>query len=59
MINRDKVLTKLLNENKLKEYDTINLNNMGYHLKYGTNIIKNDISPTLTTKSALLVVLYE
>lgn len=56
---RWQVVSNMLNENKLSLYDTINLNNMNYHIKYGSNIIKNDICPTLTTKSDILVVINE
>ena len=59
MTIRNQVINKLLVEDKLKEYDTINLGNVGYHLNYGTNIIKHNEVPTLTTKCEIAVVVEE
>ena len=57
MTKQNQAIQKLLNENKLKEYDSINLENIGYYLNYGTNIIKHNEIPTLTTNCAVAVVL--
>lgn len=51
------VIQKLLLENKLKEYDVINCEMISFHVKYGTNIIRHNEIPTLTTKCDFLVVL--
>ena len=59
MTNRQKVLAKFLKEDKLKKYDVINLANINYHIKYGTNIIKNNEVHTLTTKGDFVVVVEE
>lgn len=59
MTIRNQVINKLLVEDKLKEYDTISLLNINYHLKYGTNIIRHNEVPTLTTKGEIAVVIEE
>ena len=55
----NRVIHKLMCENKLEEYDTINLSNANFYLKYNTNIIKHNEVPTLTTGCKVAVVLYE
>ena len=57
MTMQKQVIQKLLDENKLKEYDTINFGSMGFYLKYGTNIVKHNEIPTLTTGCDVAVVL--
>lgn len=59
MTIRRQVINKLLVEDKLKEYDTISLGNINFHLKYGTDIIKHNEVPTLTTKCEVAVVVKE
>ena len=51
-----RVLNQLATENKLKEYDVIDADNISFHLKYGKNIITHDKVPTLTTKCGGLLV---
>lgn len=53
------VIKKMLEDNILKEYDTINLDNINFYVKYGTNIIKHEEVPTLTTKCNVAVVVNE
>lgn len=59
MTTRTKVIQKLIDENKVKEFDTINLGNIGFYLNYGTSIIRHNESPTLTTKGNVAVVISE
>lgn len=57
MTKRDEVIIKLFKENKLKEYDVINGDNINFHIVYGTNIVSHNIVPTITTKGNLFVVI--
>ena len=59
MTIQNQAINKLLNEYKLEEYYTINLGNANFYLKHGTNIIKYNMSPTLTTKNNIAVVVKE
>ena len=59
MSKRNEIIKKMLEDNKLNEYDTINLNNINFHLKYGTNVIKHNEVPTLTTNCEVAVVVSE
>lgn len=56
MTNREKVIMELSEKGLLKEYDTINLGGIGFYMNYGTNIVKHNIAPTLTTQSNIAVV---
>lgn len=59
MSKRNEIIKKMLEDNKLNEYDTINLNYINFHLKYGTNVIKHNEVPTLTTNCEVAVVVSE
>ena len=59
MTIREQTLRELYKEGKLKEYDVIDLDNMGYYRKFGTNIIRHNEAPTLLTKNSLVVVVDE
>lgn len=59
MTIQNQAISKLLIEDRLKEYDTINLGCIGYYLNYDTNIIKHNEVPTLTTKGNIAVVIKE
>ena len=59
MTHQNQTIDKLLDENKLKEFDTIDVGFIGFYRKNGTNIIKHNISPTLITKNTVAVVLKE
>ena len=59
MMLKYQVLNKLITENKLKEYDSINLACYGYFFKYNTNIVKHNEIPTLLTKCEVAVVVSE
>ena len=50
------VLNKMIDENKLKEYSVIATENIGFHCRYGRNIITHDKVPTLTNKCGSLLV---
>lgn len=56
MTIQDQAIRKMMEENKLKAYDTIDLGSIGFYLNHGTNIIKHGIVPTLRTKSYVAVV---
>lgn len=49
-------VNKLLEEGKLKENSTINLNGVGFYFNYGTNIVRDNEIPTLTTRNGIAVV---
>lgn len=53
------VVKKMLEDNILKEYDVINLDNIGFHVRFGTKIIKHKEVPTLTTQCSVAVVVNE
>ena len=54
------MLLRLIQEKKLKEYDTVSLEFANYCYKHNkTPNIKNNIAPTLTTKCDIAVVLGE
>lgn len=59
MTIREQVINKLINEGKLKEYNVINLGFSNFYLKYGTNIVRYNELPTLTTQSSIAIVLKE
>ena len=59
MTIREQVLRELYEKGKLKEYDVVDLNYMGYYQKYGTNIIRHNETPTILTKSHLLIMVDE
>ena len=59
MTIQEQAINKMIDENKLKPYDTIDLSSIGFYLNYGVNIIKHGIVPTLRTKSYVAVVLEE
>lgn len=59
MTTRTKVIQQMLNDNKVKEFDTINLSCVGFYLNFGTNIVRHNESPTLTTKGNVAVVISE
>lgn len=57
MTLQEQTIMKLLMEGKLKTYDAINLDNINFYLKYGSNIVKHNEVPTLTTNCAVAVVI--
>lgn len=60
MNNYERLLSRLIREDKLKEYDVVNLDFGNYCYKH--NIvppIKNNIAHTLTTRCNMYVVLKE
>lgn len=57
MTLQEQTIMKLLMEGKLKTYDVINLDNINFYLKYGSNIVKHNEVPTLTTNCAVAVVI--
>ena len=59
MTKRQQLVNKFLSEGKLKEFDSINLGSVGFHLKYGTNIIKHNEVGTLLTCCNIAVVVGE
>jgi len=60
LTNREKLLSRLINENKLREYDVVNLDFGNYCYKHNIDpTIKSDIVPTLTTRCNMYVVLKE
>lgn len=59
MTKYEQAIRELSEKGQLKEYDTINLGNVGYYFNYGTNIIKHNEVPTLTTKGNIAVVIKE
>lgn len=59
MTKYEQAIRELSEKGQLKEYDTINLGCIGYYLNYGTNIIKHNEVPTLTTKGNIAVVIKE
>lgn len=59
MTKYEQAIRNLFEKGQLQEYDTINLGCVGYYLKYGTNIVRHNEVPTLTTKCELAVVVEE
>lgn len=60
MTNYEQLLLRLMNENKLKEYDVVNLDFGNYCYKHNIDPqIKHNIAPTLTTRCNMFVVLKE
>lgn len=57
MTKQEQVILKLLMNDKLKKYDTINLECIGFHLKHGRDIVMHNETPTLTTKCEIAVVI--
>lgn len=56
MTVRAKVIGELLENNKVKEYDTINFEFLNFYLKNNVNIIMHNEAPTLLKACAVGVV---
>ena len=60
MTNYEQLLSRLMSENKLKEYDVVSLEYGNYCYKHNIDpTIMHNIVPTLTTSCNLAVVLKE
>lgn len=60
MTNYEQLLSRLMREDKLKEYDVVNLDYGNYCYKHNIDpTIKNNIAHTLTTRCNMFVVLKE
>ena len=60
MSNVEKLILRLMKENRLQPYDTISLAYSNYQYKHNTKThVYHDIAPTLTTKSGGGVVVVE
>lgn len=59
MTKINEAINKIFIEDGLKEYDVINLDYVGFYLKYGNNIVTHNVVPTIRAKIGLAVVVKE